>query len=92
MPVAENIRDIKERIAAAARRKGRTPDDVALMAVSKTVSPDKIRQAYQVGLRLFGESRVQEMAAKADAVARRLRQCPSGIGVSAWHSLPFSSA
>ena len=68
MPVAENIRDIKERIAAAAHRKGRTPDDVVLMAVSKTVSPDKIRQAYQVGLRLFGESRVQEMAAKADAV------------------------
>lgn len=41
------------------------PGDVALMAVSKTVPPEKIREAYQAGLRLFGESRVQEMGAKA---------------------------
>lgn len=68
MPVAENIAHIRNRIAAAARRKGRTPEDVVLMAVSKTVSPEKIHEAYKAGLRLFGESRIQEMAAKAIAV------------------------
>jgi pyridoxal phosphate enzyme (YggS family) len=68
MPVAENIADIRTRIAAAAHRTGRKPEEVVLMAVSKTVSPDRIREAYKAGLRLFGESRVQEMAAKADAL------------------------
>ena len=68
MPVAENIAHVRSRIAAAARRTGRKPEDVVLMAVSKTVSPDRIREAYKAGLRLFGESRVQEMAAKADAL------------------------
>jgi pyridoxal phosphate enzyme (YggS family) len=68
MPVAENIADIRTRIADAAHRKGRKPGDIALMAVSKTVAADNIRKAYQAGLRLFGESRVQEMAAKAGAL------------------------
>jgi pyridoxal phosphate enzyme (YggS family) len=68
MSVSQNVADLKTRIAVAARRKGRRPEDVVLMAVSKTVPPDKIREAYQAGLRLFGENRVQEMAAKADAV------------------------
>jgi pyridoxal phosphate enzyme (YggS family) len=68
MSVSQNVADLQTRIAVAARRKGRRPEDVVLMAVSKTVPPDKIREAYQAGLRLFGENRVQEMAAKADAV------------------------
>jgi pyridoxal phosphate enzyme (YggS family) len=68
MPVAENIAHVRTRIAAAARRTGRKSEEVVLMAVSKTVSPDRIREAYKAGLRLFGESRVQEMAAKADAL------------------------
>jgi PLP dependent protein len=65
MPVAENIALIKQRIAAAVRRAGRNPEDIVLMAVSKTVPAEKIREAYQAGLRRFGESRVQEMSAKA---------------------------
>jgi pyridoxal phosphate enzyme (YggS family) len=68
MPVAENIALIKEKIAAACKRAGRNPDDVVLMAVSKTVAVEKIREAYQAGLRPFGESRVQEMATKAAAL------------------------
>jgi PLP dependent protein len=68
MSVAENIARVRDRIASAARRAGRNPDEIALMAVSKTHSPDLIREAYQAGLRLFGESRVQEFAAKADAL------------------------
>ncbi len=66
--IAENIGLVRERIAAAAHRAGRRVEDVALMAVSKTFPPEKIRQAYAAGLRLFGESRVQEFAAKAEAL------------------------
>jgi pyridoxal phosphate enzyme (YggS family) len=68
MPVAENIARMQERIAAAARRVGTQPDEIVLMAVSKTVPVEKIRQAYQSGLRRFGESRVQEMSNKAAAL------------------------
>ncbi len=63
MSIAENIARIRERIAAA-QRANRNPEEVALMAVSKTFPADSIRQAYGAGLRLFGESRVQEFAAK----------------------------
>ena len=68
MPVAENIAQIQTRIAAAARKSGRKVEDITLMAVSKTVPPEKIREAYQAGLRIFGESRVQEMALKAESL------------------------
>jgi PLP dependent protein len=69
MSIAENIAAIRERIAAAARRAGRQPNDIALMAVSKTHPPERIREAYAAGLRLFGENRVQEFAGKASALA-----------------------
>jgi pyridoxal phosphate enzyme (YggS family) len=68
MAVAENIAAIRERIAAAARRAGRSCDEIALMAVTKTFPPERIRDAYDAGLRLFGENRVQEFVAKAAAV------------------------
>ena len=73
MSIAENIGHIRERIASAARRAQRKPEEVALMAVSKTVSPERIREAYDAGLRLFGENRVQEFASKLDAL-RDLRE------------------
>lgn len=60
MPIAENIAAVRERVAAAARRANRNPDDITLMGVSKTFSVDAIRQAYAAGLRVFGENRVQE--------------------------------
>ena len=65
MPIAENIARAQERIARAARRAGREPDAVALMAVTKTVAPERILEAYDAGVRLFGENRVQEFAEKA---------------------------
>ena len=64
MPIAANIASIHERIAAAARRAGRNPREIALMAVSKTHPPECIREAYAAGLKLFGENRVQEFASK----------------------------
>jgi PLP dependent protein len=65
MSVAQNVATVRERIAATLRRAGRSSNDVALMAVSKTQPPERIREAYDVGLRVFGENRVQEFAEKA---------------------------
>ena len=68
MSVAANIASIQERIIAAARRAGRRPEEIALMAVSKTQPPERIREAYVAGQRLFGENRVQEFTAKNNAL------------------------
>src|SRR5882672_4664466 len=68
MSVADNIAAIRERIAQAAARAGRSPQSVTLMAVSKTVEPERIRQAYAAGLRVFGENRVQEFTEKVSAL------------------------
>jgi PLP dependent protein len=69
MSIAENIGVVYERIAAAARRAGRSPEHIALMGVTKTHGPEIIREGYKAGLRLFGENRVQEFAEKASVVA-----------------------
>jgi len=68
MSIAVNITRLQEHIAAAARRAGRNPNDIILMGVTKTVAPPQIREAYEAGLRVFGENRVQEFATKADAL------------------------
>ena len=68
MLVAENIVRVREQIAAAARRAARNPEEITLMGVSKTFPVERIREAYAAGLRVFGENRVQEFAAKADAL------------------------
>jgi len=67
--IKENVARVRERIAAACRRCGRAPDDVKLLAVSKTFPPESIRAAYEVGLREFGENRVQEAKVKRPALA-----------------------
>jgi pyridoxal phosphate enzyme (YggS family) len=79
MPLAENIASVQERIAAAALRSGRKPEDVTLMSVSKTFPPERIREAYAAGLRVFGENRVQEFAGKLAAL-RDLR-------AAEWHMI-----
>src|SRR5580700_1169822 len=70
MSIASNIASIHERITAAARRAGRNPEDITLMAVSKTQPPEKIREAYKSRLKIFGENRVQEFSNKIDALRR----------------------
>ena len=69
MAIAENIAAIRERMETAARRAGRSSGEIALMGVTKTHPPERIREAYAAGLRLFGENRVQEFAGKASALA-----------------------
>jgi pyridoxal phosphate enzyme (YggS family) len=68
MSISENIAAVQERVASAARRAGRDPANIVLMAVSKTQSPERIREAYRAGLRVFGENRVQEFAAKVEVL------------------------
>ncbi len=69
MPISENIARIREQIATAAQRAGRSENDVLLMAVSKTFPADAIREAYAAGARIFGESKVQEFGGKAATLA-----------------------
>ncbi len=68
MSIAENIARVRERIAAAAGRANRNPNEITLMAVSKTFPAERIREAYAAGQRVFGENRVQEFAGKAAAL------------------------
>lgn len=61
---------VGERIDASARRAGRTPEDVTLIAVSKTHAAEALRQAVAAGARDFGENRVQEAEGKIAEVGR----------------------
>ena len=62
--IAENLRRIRARIAEAALRAGRRPEDVTLVAVSKTHPARSVQAALEAGQTVFGENRVQEAAAK----------------------------
>jgi pyridoxal phosphate enzyme (YggS family) len=67
--IAANLAAVRSRIAAAARRAGRAPADVTLVAVSKTFGEAQIRQAYAAGQRDFGENKVQEGLQKIAAAS-----------------------
>jgi pyridoxal phosphate enzyme (YggS family) len=63
------IAEVRERIAEAARRAGRDPSDVTLVGASKTVDPERLREAIDAGLVDLGENRAQELLAKAPVLA-----------------------
>jgi pyridoxal phosphate enzyme (YggS family) len=67
--LTENLERLEEAIAAACRKAGRARGDVELMAVSKTYPAETVIAAAELGLRMFGENRVQEFATKADGLA-----------------------
>jgi hypothetical protein len=62
--ISDRVAAVRERIARAAARTGRRPEEVALLAVSKTHPAAAVRDAFESGLRLFGENRVQEAGPK----------------------------
>jgi pyridoxal phosphate enzyme (YggS family) len=64
MGIAEAVMDIQERIHRACARSGRKPEELRLMGVSKFHEPPLLEEAWNAGIRLFGESRVQEAARK----------------------------
>lgn len=65
--VAANVAEARERIAQAAGRAGRAPEDVELLAAVKYVALDEIGTLAEAGLTLLGENRAQELVAKAQA-------------------------
>jgi hypothetical protein len=69
MDFAANLQLIQQRIAAACARAGRDPSTVTLMAVSKGQPPERVREAAEAGITLFGENKVQEARIK-------IGQCP----------------
>src|SRR5437879_8701594 len=74
--VAENVAAIQERVDRAAARAGRKASDVTVVGVSKTFPAERIREAFELGIRHFGENRVQEWESKAPLV--------EGLGAT-WH-------
>jgi pyridoxal phosphate enzyme (YggS family) len=66
--IATRLERVRRRIDAAARRAGRSPASITLVAVSKTYGADAVRAAHAAGQRVFGENRVQEAVAKIDAL------------------------
>ena len=61
------LTDVKARIAAACKRAGRSPDDVEIIAVTKTHGAEVVKEAWEAGLRIVGENKVQEAAWKKPA-------------------------
>lgn len=74
--IARNVRAVLDRIGRAANRAGRKPEAIRLVAVTKTVPAERIRAAVDAGVRLLGESRLQEALPKIEALR--------GLGVH-WH-------
>ncbi len=80
--IARNVRRIRARIAEACRRAGRSPDEITLVAVSKTFPMAAIEAARQAGIRHFGENRVQELASKSKEAPGRTQG-----GDRTWHMI-----
>jgi PLP dependent protein len=68
--IGGNLERVRERLARAAERAGRRPDDVLLIAVSKTVEVERIRAAVAAGITALGENRVQEAKSKIAELGR----------------------
>jgi len=64
LSIKENIDDIVKRIEVTCKKAGRNPNDITLIAVSKTVESPKVREALEAGIDNLGENRVQELIKK----------------------------
>ena len=68
--ISENFRQVKRRIIDAAKRVGRDPSDIRLLAVTKEQSDVIVAKGIQAGMTLFGENKVQEAMDKIEAIGR----------------------
>jgi hypothetical protein len=66
--VGENLQVVRQSIARSAERAGRDPNEIVLVAVTKTFAVERIHEALAVGLRVLGENRVQEALPKIDEI------------------------
>jgi pyridoxal phosphate enzyme (YggS family) len=71
--IAENLERVRSQIADAAKKSGRSPGDIELVAISKTHEAEKVRAAFDSGQQLFGESRVQEARVKIPLLPSAVR-------------------
>ena len=62
--ILDNVKAVQDAVAQAALRSGRQPEDVTLVAASKMNDTPRLREAYDAGIRVFGENRVQELVEK----------------------------
>ena len=69
----ENLQEVEQRIADACRRVGRKREEVTLIAVSKTKPAEMLKEAYDLGVRVFGENKVQELTEKYDLLPDDIR-------------------
>src|SRR3970040_2433541 len=69
--IGRHVRDVLDRISRAAARAGRRPDAIRLVAVTKTVPPDRVRLAVDAGVGILGENRLQEALPKMEALEGR---------------------
>jgi len=83
--LAERLEDVRGRMARAAKRSGRSPEAVTLIAVSKTHPAKVVAEAVAAGLTDFGENRVQEGVAKASDLALTLGPTAPVLGTYRWH-------
>lgn len=84
--IAANIEAVSERTNVAAQRAGRNANEITLVAVTKTHPVETVIEAYQAGLRHFGENRVQEGREKVAAMADWLAASPS-LEPPTWHMI-----
>ena len=73
MSVCDNYRTVEEKVEAACRRAGRNRDEVTLIAVSKTKPVSMIEELLPIGVRDFGENKVQELTAKEEVLPKDIR-------------------
>ncbi|MGB2582805.1 MAG: YggS family pyridoxal phosphate-dependent enzyme [Dehalococcoidia bacterium] len=69
MNIEQNIQNVERCIAGACERAGRLPDEVTLIAVTKTIGVPAIEAAFNAGIRNFGENRIQEAQPKIEQLA-----------------------
>ena len=80
MDIARNIAEVRERIAHAAARAGRSSDEITIIAVTKYVDDSAIQQAVEAGIKHFGENRVQE-------TQRKILRLPGSGLCPTWHMI-----
>ncbi|HLE87541.1 MAG TPA: YggS family pyridoxal phosphate-dependent enzyme [Candidatus Brocadiaceae bacterium] len=68
MSIKENLEQVKQNIANAAVKAGKSPEDIILVMATKTVEPERIREAIKAGGRIIGENKIQEALKKYEAL------------------------
>jgi pyridoxal phosphate enzyme (YggS family) len=78
MDISQNLQDVEQRVAQAAQRVGRSPEEITIVAVTKGLTAQAVEAALEAGIRHIGENRVQE-AREKKARLSTLQMCPT------WH-------